>query len=55
MADKIGLLEKLSSDIGYVLSDRQMDQFNHIRSESAEWIFHINWKILRALWTFSFI
>ena len=28
MADKIGLLEKLSSDIGYVLSDRQIDQFN---------------------------
>ncbi len=28
MADKIGLLEKLSSDIGYVLSDRQVDQFN---------------------------
>ncbi len=28
MEDKIGLLEKLSSDIGYVLSDRQIDQFN---------------------------
>lgn len=28
MADKTGILEKLSSDIGYHLSDQQMNQFN---------------------------
>ena len=28
MADKTGILEKLSSDIGYHLLDQQMNQFN---------------------------
>ena len=34
MADKTGILEKLSSDIGYHLLDQQMNQFNESDSNN---------------------